>query len=223
MLIKRTERQARRGALSPALPTNGTGNEPSNGRLDRRSFLRRSGLAAGGLAALGTLPLASVRKAEAGPPPPAGAQITIRKNICTHCSVGCTVVGEVANGVWIGQEPGWDSPLNRGSHCAKGASVRELVHGDRRLKWPMKLERGQWKRLSWETAINEIGDKMLKIREQSGPDSVYWLGSAKFSNEGLICSASSRRSGAPTTSTIRHVFAIRRRSPAWPTPGATAR
>jgi formate dehydrogenase major subunit len=178
MLIKRTERQARRNALpSP------TGNQ-SEGRLDRRSFLRRSGLAAGGLTALGTLPLASVRKAEAGPPPPAGAQITIRKNICTHCSVGCTVVGEVANGVWIGQEPGWDSPINRGSHCAKGASVRELVHGDRRLKWPMKLEGGQWKRLSWETAINEIGDKMLKIREQSGPDSVYWLGSAKFSNEG---------------------------------------
>jgi formate dehydrogenase major subunit len=178
VLIKRTERQARHNALPSSAGVS------SNGRLDRRSFLRRSGLAAGGLAALGTLPLASVRKAEAGPPPPAGAQITIRKNICTHCSVGCTVVGEVANGVWIGQEPGWDSPINRGSHCAKGASVRELVHGDRRLKWPMKLEGGQWKRLSWETAINEIGDKILKIREQSGPDSVYWLGSAKFSNEG---------------------------------------
>jgi formate dehydrogenase major subunit len=178
VLIKRTERQARHNALPSSAGVS------SNGRLDRRSFLRRSGLAAGGLAALGTLPLASVRKAEAGPPPPAGAQITIRKNICTHCSVGCTVVGEVANGVWIGQEPGWDSPINRGSHCTKGASVRELVHGDRRLKWPMKLEGGQWKRLSWETAINEIGDKILKIREQSGPDSVYWLGSAKFSNEG---------------------------------------
>jgi formate dehydrogenase major subunit len=178
VLIKRTERQAHRGALAAALAGQ------SDGRLDRRSFLRRSGLVAGGLATLGSLPLASVRKAEAGPPPPAGAQVTIRKNICTHCSVGCTVIGEVANGVWIGQEPGWDSPINRGSHCAKGASVRELVHGDRRLKWPMKLEGGQWKRISWETAINEIGDKMLKVREQSGPDSVYWLGSAKFSNEG---------------------------------------
>ncbi|MEP6133150.1 formate dehydrogenase subunit alpha, partial [Marinobacter sp.] len=36
---------------------------------------------------------------------------------------------------------------------------------------------------SWDEAINEIGDKMLQIREESGPDSVYWLGSAKFSNE----------------------------------------
>ncbi len=125
-----------------------------------------------------------MRKAEAGPPPPAGAQVTIRKNICTHCSVGCTVVAEVANGVWIGQEPGWDSPINRGSHCAKGAAVRELVHGDRRLKYPMKLVNGQWTRVSWDQAIDEIGAKLTAIREKSGPDSVYWLGSAKFSNEG---------------------------------------
>src|SRR6202008_4600792 len=177
VLIKRTERQARRGTLAAALPCQG------EDALDRRGFLRRSGLFAGGLAALGTLPLGSVRKAKAGPPPPAGAKVPIRKNICTHCSVGCTVVGEVANGVWIGQEPGWDSPINRGSHCAKGAATRELVHSDRRLRYPMKMVNGQWTRVSWDQAINEIGDKLMAIREKSGPDSVYWLGSAKFTNE----------------------------------------
>jgi formate dehydrogenase major subunit len=178
MLIKRTERQARRGSFAGALSTQG------EGRLDRRAFLRRSGLVAGGLATLGALPLGSVRKAQAGPPAAPGVAVTIRKNICTHCSVGCTVVAEVANGVWIGQEPGWDSPINRGSHCAKGASVRELVHGDRRLKYPMKLVNGQWTKVSWQQAIDEIGDKLNAIREKSGPESVYWLGSAKFSNEG---------------------------------------
>jgi formate dehydrogenase major subunit len=178
VLIKRTERQTQRGMLAAALQ-----GQPHSG-IDRRSFLRRSGLAAGGLATLGALPLGAVRKAEAGPPPPAGAAVAIRKNICTHCSVGCTVTAEVANGVWIGQEPSWDSPINRGSHCAKGAAVRELVHGDRRLKYPMKLVNGQWTRISWDTAIEEIGDKLTAIREKSGPDSVYWLGSAKFSNEG---------------------------------------
>jgi formate dehydrogenase major subunit len=179
VLIKRTEREARRGNLAAAFAGQ------SNG-VDRRTFLHRSGLAAGGLAALGSLSLGSVKKAEAGPPAAPGAKIEIRKNICTHCSVGCTVTAEVANGVWIGQEPSWDSPLNRGSHCAKGAAVRELVHGDRRLKYPMKMENGQWKRLSWDQAINEIGDKMEAIRKKSGPDSVYWLGSAKSSNEGAF-------------------------------------
>ena len=162
VLIKRTERQARRGTLAAAL------QGQADGGLDRRGFLRRSGLVAGGLAALGALPLGSVRKAQAGPPPPAGAQVTIRKNICTHCSVGCTVIAEVANGVWIGQEPGWDSPINRGSHCAKGASVRELVHGDRRLKYPMKLVNGQWTRVTWEQAIDEIGDKLHRDPREVG-------------------------------------------------------
>ena len=179
MLIKRTERQARRGTLAAALASQ------SGGALDRRSFLRRSGLAVGGLAAVGALPLASVRKADAAAAgPQSGVAMTIRKNICTHCSVGCTVIGEVQNGVWVGQEPGWDSPISRGSHCAKGAATRELVHGDRRLRYPMKLVNGKWTRISWDVAINEIGDKLMEIRGKSGADSVYWLGSAKFTNEG---------------------------------------
>jgi len=178
MLVRRSERQGRRGMLAGALQ-----GVPDRG-LDRRSFLRRSGLVAGSLATMGALPLTSVRQAQAGPPPAPGAQVTIRKSICTHCSVGCTVTAEVSNGVWIGQEPSWDSPINRGSHCAKGAAVRELVHGDRRLRYPMKLVNGQWTRVAWDQAINEIGDKLTAIRGSSGADSVYWLGSAKFTNEG---------------------------------------
>src|SRR5258708_24403750 len=136
------------------------------------------------MAALSTRPVGSVRKAEAAAAGPLAAGATIRKSICTHCAVGCTVTAEVLNGVWIGQEPSWDSPINRGSHCAKGASVRELVHSDRRLRYPMKLVNGQWTRVSWDTAISEIGDKLLQVREKSGGDSVYWLGSAKMTNEG---------------------------------------
>ncbi len=83
----------------------------------------------------------------------------------------------------LGQEPGFDSPFNLGAHCAKGAAVREHAHGERRLKYPTKLVNGKWQRMKWEEAINEIGDKMLEIREASGPDSVYWLGSAKHNNE----------------------------------------
>ena len=177
MLIKRTQRHARRGMLIGALP-----RETDDG-VDRRALLRRSGLAVSSLATLGALPLGSVRKAKAGPPPPAGGAVIVRKSVCTHCSVGCTVHAEVANGVWIGQEPAWESPINRGSHCAKGASVRELVSGERRLKYPMKMANGQWTRVTWDQAIGEIGDKILEIRTTSGPDSVYWLGSAKMTNE----------------------------------------
>ena len=150
--------------------------------LNRRAFLKRSGLAAGGLAAFGGgLSLTRVRKASARTE--LSAAIETIKSVCTHCSVGCTVTAEVQDGVWTGQEPSFDSPFNLGAHCAKGASVREHAHGERRLKYPMKKEGGEWKRMSWEDAINEIGDRLLKIRETAGQDSVYWLGSAKHSNE----------------------------------------
>jgi len=124
-----------------------------------------------------------MRKAEAASDSAAGGAIEIKRSVCTHCSVGCGVIAEVSNGVWVGQEPDFESPFNLGAHCAKGASVREHAHGERRLKYPMKLEGGKWKKLSWDEAIGEIGDQLMAIREEAGPDSVYWLGSAKHNNE----------------------------------------
>ncbi|MBY5978021.1 formate dehydrogenase subunit alpha [Phaeobacter italicus] len=174
MLRKKTNGVARRPQRTSIL------SKVAESSVDRRAFLRGSGLAIGGLAAISATG-GSVTKANAATAA-AGAVETI-KSVCTHCSVGCTVVAEVQNGVWTGQEPGWDSPFNLGAHCAKGASVREHAHGERRLKYPMKKEGGEWKRISWEQAINEIGDGMMQIREESGPDSVYWLGSAKHNNE----------------------------------------
>ncbi|MGF1622217.1 MAG: formate dehydrogenase subunit alpha [Rhodomicrobiaceae bacterium] len=153
----------------------------SQSAVNRRDFLKRSGLTVGGLAAVGSLNGLSTTKAAAATA--GGSSMKIIKSVCTHCSVGCTVLAEVADGVWVGQEPAFDSPFNLGAHCAKGAAVREHAHGERRLKYPMKLVGGKWTRISWDDAINELGDQMMKIRDESGPDSVYWLGSAKHNNE----------------------------------------
>ncbi|MFZ5961955.1 formate dehydrogenase subunit alpha [Thalassococcus sp. BH17M4-6] len=174
MLRKKTNGVARRSHRTGIL------SDIAGSSVDRRAFLRGSGLAIGGLAAVaataGSVTQASAQQAVTG-------AVQNVKSVCTHCSVGCTVIAEVSDGVWIGQEPGWDSPFNLGAHCAKGAAVREHAHGERRLKYPMKKEGGEWVKISWEQAINEIGDQMLAIREESGPDSVYWLGSAKHNNE----------------------------------------
>jgi formate dehydrogenase major subunit len=156
---------------------------PTGGVLDRRTFLNRSGLAASGLAAVSLTGGGMVTRAQAQTSAAAGAVKQV-KTVCTHCSVGCTVIAEVQNGVWIGQEPGFDSPFNLGGHCAKGAAVREHGHGERRLKYPMKLVDGKYQKIPWDQAIDEIGDKLLEIREANGPDAVYWIGGSKHSNEG---------------------------------------
>ncbi|MGR5449143.1 formate dehydrogenase subunit alpha [Vibrio sp. PNB22_2_2] len=151
--------------------------------ISRRSFMKNSSLAAGG-AVVGTSLFAPgmMKKAQAKSVDPE-AKVEQKRTICSHCSVGCGVYAEVQNGVWTDQEPAFDHPFNAGGHCAKGAALREHGHGERRLKYPMKLENGKWKKLSWEQALEEISQQTLKIREESGPDSIFWLGSAKHNNE----------------------------------------
>ena len=111
--------------------------------MDRRAFLRRSGLGVG--AGLAATQLTLVKKADA-----AGAAksidgsgtVEVKRTVCTHCSVGCASDAVVENGVWVRQEPVFDSPINLGAHCAKGASLREHGHGEYRLRFPMKLVNG---------------------------------------------------------------------------------
>ncbi|WP_088279263.1 formate dehydrogenase subunit alpha [Ideonella sp. A 288] len=152
--------------------------------MDRRAFLRRSGLGVG--AGIATSQLMLVRKAQAADPAKAadGARkVEVKRTVCGHCSVGCAIDAVVENGVWVRQEPVFDSPINLGAHCAKGAAVRENGHGEFRLKYPMKLVDGKYQRISWDTALDEISARMLELRKQSGPDSLFFVGSSKHNNE----------------------------------------
>jgi formate dehydrogenase major subunit len=150
--------------------------------VDRRAFLRRSGLGLGvGLAAT---QLTLVKKAQAAAGSIDGSgKIEVKRTVCTHCSVGCATDAVVENGVWVRQEPVFDSPINLGSHCAKGAALREHGHGEYRLRYPMKLVNGKYQRIGWDQALNEIAAKMKTLRDASGPDSVYLIGSSKHNNE----------------------------------------
>ena len=151
--------------------------------MDRRAFLRRSGLGVG--AGLAASQLTLVKKAQAADPAPAGAarKVEVKRTVCGHCSVGCAIDAVVENGVWVRQEPVFDSPINMGAHCAKGAAVRENGHGEHRLRYPMKLVGNKYERISWDQALAEVSAKMLELRKQSGPDSIFFVGSSKHNNE----------------------------------------
>ncbi len=152
----------------------------AGGSVDRRAFLRRSGLVAGGLAAAAASPgrFAGAQVVGNGSP-----KVSRVRTVCTHCSVGCTIIAEVENGVWTGQEPDLDHPISLGGLCARGAAARYDTLSDRRLKRPLKLVDGVWTSVTWEQAVTEIARKLLQLRRRFGPDSVYWLGSANHSNE----------------------------------------
>ena len=119
--------------------------------LKRRRVLVGAGVAAGAGALARQLPLNVIEPAAAADAVTGAAVPTeLKRTVCTHCSVGCSVDAIVANGVWIRQEAAFDSPINMGAHCAKGASVREHGFGEHRLRYPMKLVGGKYQRISWD-------------------------------------------------------------------------
>ena len=151
-----------------------------NPSVSRRGFVTTAGMGLG-LVAMGPSLVREVKAAESGANNP--RKLKQIKTICGNCAVGCGFIAEVENDTWVSIEPWFEHPINLGSLCSKGAAAREHVISDKRLKSPMKLEGGKWKRISWDTALSEITDKLQKIRKKYGPDSMMILGSAHHNNE----------------------------------------
>jgi len=101
-----------------------------------------------------------------------------------HCSVGCAIDAVVENGVWVHQEPVFDSPIKPRRALRQGRGGARARHDEHshRLKYPMKLVNGKYQKISW-TSDHEIGDRMMALRKESGPDALYFVGSSKHNNE----------------------------------------
>ncbi|NLC27313.1 MAG: molybdopterin-dependent oxidoreductase [Campylobacteraceae bacterium] len=152
-------------------------------KVGRRSFLKMAAVAGAFGATSAFASSGATRPAteeEVKNPFPGSKRV---KTICTSCSVGCGIIAEVQNGVWVRQEVAQDHPVSLGGHCCKGAGMIDLVRAEGRVKYPMVKEKGKWKRISWDVALNEISTKLGDLRKKDGPDSVQFLGSAKISNE----------------------------------------
>jgi formate dehydrogenase major subunit len=183
MLLTKKSHSAHTGAASSMVHHLSRGLANALPTMDRRGFLRRSGLGVGvGLAAT-QLTLVKKAKAAGGAAGDGAGKVEVRRTVCTHCSVGCATDAIVENGVWVRQEAVFDSPINLGAHCAKGAALREHGHGEYRLRTPMKLVNGKYTKISWDQALDEITAKMKELRAASGPDSLYFIGSSKHNNE----------------------------------------
>lgn len=153
----------------------------SHSKIGRRSFLKMAALS--GSVGLGSLSLADVTRdatqEEMKNPFPNSKLV---KSICTACSVGCGVIAEVQDGVWVRQEVAQDHPVSAGGHCCKGADMVDMVRSAVRLKYPMEKVNGEWKRISYQEAFDKIGAKLKELREKN-PEQAMFLGSAKTSNE----------------------------------------
>ena len=184
-------------------------------RLDRRTFLRRSGLVAGALAALGALPLGSVRKAEAGPPParrrrghdPQEHLHALLGRLHRH---GRSVERRV-------DRPG----AGLGSPDQPRLALRQGRVGARtRARRPPAEISDEARQRPVDADLLGSGDQRDRRQADGDPREVR-AGLGLLARLGQVLqrgrlsqSASSRRSGAPTTPTTRRASAIRPPSPA---------
>jgi formate dehydrogenase major subunit len=138
--------------------------------LSRRKFFQA------GAAALATTAFGfDVRAAEAAARELKIARTTETKSVCPYCAVGCSVVihtlGDRANNVKptvVHIEGDTESPINRGTLCPKGISLKQYVVNDRRLTRPLYRAAGssQWKPISWDDAIGGIARQIKGSRDR---------------------------------------------------------
>ncbi|MEJ2588255.1 MAG: molybdopterin-dependent oxidoreductase [Deltaproteobacteria bacterium] len=98
----------------------------------------------------------------------------------THCARmdhgGCGLLVGVKDNEIVQIKGDPEGFLNKGYTCYKGrVSHERLYHADR-LRHPLKRTggrgEGKWQRISWEDALDETADRLLKIKETYGARAV---------------------------------------------------
>jgi formate dehydrogenase major subunit len=103
------------------------------------------------------------------------SRTTQTNSVCPYCAVGCSVVihtlGDKAQNVkpsivHIEGDPA--SPINRGTLCPKGASLKDFVLSGRRLTRPLYRAPGgnEWKPISWDDAFNRMARLIKDSRDR---------------------------------------------------------
>ena len=137
--------------------------------LTRRTFLRVS--AAGAFVTpFGfdlTPAVAQAKKFKIG-------RTTETRSICPYCSVSCGVIvhtrgdGKNTQRQLVHVEGDPDHPVNQGTLCPKGATLKHFIANDRRLTHVMHRAPGAraWTRISWDEAIDRIAKLIKKTRDE---------------------------------------------------------
>ncbi len=100
---------------------------------------------------------------------------TETRSVCPYCAVGCSVIihtlGDKARNVTgstvVHVEGDPDSPVNRGTLCSKGATLKDDIVNDRRITTLRYRAPGsdRWEEKSWEWAIDRIAHLIKQTRD----------------------------------------------------------
>ena len=95
---------------------------------------------------------------------------------CELCFWGCGVLAHVKDGRVTKIVGNPEHPLSRGMLCPRGAGATGLLYDPDRLKKPLvrRQKRGEdvFEEVSWDAALNRVGDGLLDVKRKYGPEAV---------------------------------------------------
>jgi len=127
---------------------------------------------------------------------------------CRICEPCCGLVATVRDGRLETVRPDPENPISAGYSCPKGIESVHMQNDPDRILHPMRRhEDGSFRRVSWETALDEIAERMARIRDEHGGGSIgAYIGQpSAFSHshlawtEGLVKGLGSRHIYSPVS------------------------
>ena len=144
--------------------------------LGRRQFIKIGGAALGGAAvASGLMTRWWGLDRNRNDDPATEGDRTVA-TFCELCFWGCGVKAHVRDGRVTKIVGNPDHPLSRGMLCPRGAGGTGLLYDPDRLTKPLvrRQKRGEdaFEAVSWDAALNVVGEKLLAVKAKHGPEAV---------------------------------------------------
>jgi formate dehydrogenase major subunit len=96
-----------------------------------------------------------------------GADVSV--SVCPYCAVGCSQLVYTKNGQIIDIEGNYDSPINGGTLCPKGAATYGLLnnpHRETKVKYRAPYS-DRWEERSLEWTMDRIAERVKQTRDET--------------------------------------------------------
>lgn len=162
--------------------------------VTRRQFLKLSGAVAATLAVveLGF----NEKEAKAKTAELKIAKLKPTPTICPYCSVGCGILVYSKEDDVVYTEGDPDHPINEGSLCSKGTTVRQVYTSEKRVTKPMYRAPGsdKWEEVDWDFALDKVAKNIKETRDRTfiqkengftvnKTEAIAYMGGAALDNE----------------------------------------
>lgn len=128
--------------------------------------------------------------------------------ICPYCAVGCGLIVGTRDGKVVNVEGDPDHPINQGTLCSKGGTLKQLANSNRRITKPMYRASGatMWQEVEWDWALDEVVKRVKQTRDANWletdadgrvvrrTEAIASVGSAALDNEECILLVKALRS-----------------------------